>query len=230
MGAHRRNRQKKNRRKAPATRRAQPGLRRQQLIDATLDSLARFGHSGTTVRVVCAKAGLSPGMVKLHFKGIDDLIAASYAYIGQYVADVFERAMAEAGADPLDRLRAVVDANFQSPVLARNKLPIWLAFWSLVPTNTEIRKTHAMIYDRYRKRLGVLIERIAAECALDLDVRRTVFAFVAMIEGLWLQLCLEPSRFSLDTAESFAHSWIDAMVAGRFSPGARRKPRRRRAG
>jgi AcrR family transcriptional regulator len=223
--ARRRNRQKKNSKKPPANGRAQPQLRRQQLIDATLESLAEFGHSGTTVRVVCARAGLSPGMVKLHFEGIDDLIAASYAYIGKYVADIFEQAMAEAGDDPLNRLRAVVDANFQAPVLARNKLPIWLSFWSLVPTNAEIRKTHAMIYDRYRERLGILIERIAAAHSLDLDVRRTVFAFVAMIEGLWLQLCLEPSRFSLDTAESFAHSWIDAMVAGRFSPGERDKRR-----
>jgi AcrR family transcriptional regulator len=226
--ARSRNRRKKKVKRLPAIRRAKPQLRRQQLIDATLECLAEFGHSGTTVRVVCARAGLSPGMVKLHFEGIDDLIAASYAYIGKYVADIFEQAMIEAGEDPLSRLRAVVDANFQSPVLARNKLPIWLSFWSLVPTNAEIRKTHAMIYDRYRERLGALIERIAASHSLDLDVRRTVFAFVAMIEGLWLQLCLEPSQFSLDTAESFAHSWIDAMVAGRFSPGAQGKPRSRR--
>ena len=202
-------------------------VRRQQLIDATLECLAEFGHSGTTVRVVCARAGVSPGMVKLYFEGIDDLIAASYAYLGTYVADIFEQAMAQAGDDPLKRLRAVVDANFRSPVLARNKLAIWLAFWSLVPTKIEIRKAHAMIYGRYRQRLGKLIERIAAAHALYLDVRRTVFALVAMIEGLWLQLCLEPSRFSLDTAESFAHSWIDAMVDGRFSPGARAEPRSR---
>jgi AcrR family transcriptional regulator len=223
-----RNRSKKKSKRPPAIRRAQPQLRRQQLIDATLECLAEFGHSGTTVRVVCARAGVSPGMVKLYFEGIDDLIAASYAYIGKYVADVFEQAMAEAGEDPLDRLRAVVDANFRSPVLARNKLPIWLSFWSLIPTHAEIRKTHAMIYDRYRQRLGQLIERIAVSHSLDLDIRRTVFAFVAMIEGLWLQLCLEPSRFSIETAESFAHSWIDAMVAGRFSPGALGNPGARR--
>jgi transcriptional regulator BetI-like protein len=135
--------------------------------------------------------------------------------------------MAQAGDDPLKRLRAVVDTNFRSPVLAINKLPIWLALWSLVPTKIEIRKTHAMIYGRYRQRLGKLIERIAAAHALDLDVRRTVFALVAMIEGLRLQLCLEPSQFSLNTAESFAHSWIDAMVDGRFSPGACAEPRSR---
>jgi TetR/AcrR family transcriptional regulator, transcriptional repressor of bet genes len=190
--------------------------RRQQLIDATLQCLAEFGHSGTTVRVVCARAGLSPGMVIHYFKGIDDLIAASYDYLGNYVADLFTEAMDEAGEDPLHRLRAVVNTIFRPPVLDKDKLSVWLAFWSLVRTNAQIRKTHATIYGRYRRRLGVLIGRIAASRGLALDVRQTVFGFTAMTEGLWLQLCLEPSRFSTREASWFAHSWIDAMIDGRF--------------
>jgi AcrR family transcriptional regulator len=191
-------------------------LRRQQLIDATLKCLAEFGHSGTTVRLVCARAGLSPGMVIHYFEGIDDLVAASYAYLGGYVAEIFGEAMEQAGEDPLNRLRAVVDANFRPPVLDKGKLAVWLAFWSLVPTNARIRKTHATIYGKYRRRLGALIERIAVSRGLDLDVRQTVFGFTAMTEGLWMQLCLEPARFSPKQASRFAHSWIDAMVEGRF--------------
>jgi TetR/AcrR family transcriptional regulator, transcriptional repressor of bet genes len=197
--------------------RARPEVRRQQLIDATLQCLAEFGHSGTTVRLVCSRAGMSPGMVIHHFEGIDDLIATSYAYIGAYVADIFEKAMAEAGDDPLNRLRAVVNANFRPPVVDRDKLAVWLACWSLVRTNARIRKTHAMIYRKYRRRLAILIERIARARSLELDVRQTAFGFTAMIEGLWLQLCLEPPRFSVNAASRFAHSWIDAMVDGRFS-------------
>ena len=192
-------------------------LRRQELIDATLQCLAEYGHSGTTVRLVCARAGLSPGMVIHYFEGMDDLIAASYAYLGDYVARLFAEAMEEAGDDPLKRLRAVVDANFRLPVLNKDKLAVWLAFWSLVPTNARIRKTHATIYGKYRRRLGVLIERIAASHGLDLDVRQTVLGFTAMTEGLWMQLCLEPSRFSHKQASHFAHSWIDAMIEGRFA-------------
>jgi TetR/AcrR family transcriptional repressor of bet genes len=196
--------------------RAPQTLRRQQLIDATLQCLAEFGHSGTTVRLVCARAGLSPGMVIHCFEGMDDLIAASYAYLGDIGDEVFAEAMEEAGEDPLSQLRAVVDANFRPPVLDKDMLSVWLAFWSLVRTNTQIRKTHARIYGRYRRRLGALIERIAASRGLDLDMRQTVFGFTAMMEGLWLQLCLEPSRSSTKEASWFARSWIDAMVDGRF--------------
>jgi AcrR family transcriptional regulator len=195
----------------------QQKLRRRQLIDATLQCLAAFGHRGTTVRLVCARAGLSPGMVIQYFEGIDDLIAASYAHLGNYVAEAFGQAMDEAGEDPLSRLRAVVDANFRPPVLDKDNLSIWLAFWSLVRTNPRIRRTHATIYGKYRRRLGALIERLAESRGLDLDARQTVFGFTAMTEGLWLQLCLEPSRFSTKEASRFAHSWIDAMIDGRFA-------------
>jgi TetR/AcrR family transcriptional regulator, transcriptional repressor of bet genes len=204
--------------------RAEPGVRRQQLIDATLECLAEFGHSGTTVRLVCARAGVSPGMVIHYFKGIDDLVATSYAHMGASVAGIFEKAMIEAGDDPLKRLRAVVDANFRPPVLDRDRLSVWLSFWSLVPTNDRIRMTHGKIYRKYRRLFRTLIERIAVSHALDLDIRQTVFGFTAMIEGLWLQLCLEPSRFSIDAASRFAHSWIDAMVDGRFSRETRLPP------
>jgi len=116
-------------------------------------------------------------MVIHHFEGIDDLIATSYAYIGAYVADIFEKAMAEAGDDPLNRLRAVVNANFRPPVLDRDKLAVWLACWSLVRTNAQIRKTHAMIYRKYRRRLAILIERIAPARSLELDVRHRLWLY-----------------------------------------------------
>jgi hypothetical protein len=93
---------------------------------AAITEFADHAHGGAAVHgPACLRAWSSST------SGIDDLIAASYAYLGTYVADIFEQAMAQAGDDPLKRLRAVVDTNFRSPVLARNKLPIWLAFWSL---------------------------------------------------------------------------------------------------
>ena len=42
-------------------------VRRQQLIEATLDSLAENGISGTTMAAVTGRAGLSMGIVSLHF-------------------------------------------------------------------------------------------------------------------------------------------------------------------
>ncbi|HVI86743.1 MAG TPA: TetR family transcriptional regulator C-terminal domain-containing protein [Dongiaceae bacterium] len=197
--------------------RDQPEVRRRQLIDATLQCLAEFGHAGTSVRVVCARAGVSPGLVTHHFEGIDDLIAAAYAHVGDLVAMSLDDAMTAAGSDPLARLRAFIDASFRPPVLDSDLLAVWLAFWSLVRRHPRIREIHAGIYGDYRKTLEQLVADIARLRGLTIDVRLAVLGFTAMMDGLWLELCLDSTTFTPEEALRIAHGWIDTLVEGRFA-------------
>src|SRR3546814_11594259 len=52
--------------------------RRADLIEATAACLAEHGLAGTNVRAICARAGVSPGLLRHYFGGIDDLVAATY--------------------------------------------------------------------------------------------------------------------------------------------------------
>jgi len=194
-----------------------PEVRRRQLIDATLHCLAEFGHAGTSVRAVCARAGVSPGLVTHHFDGIDDLIAAAYAHVGDQVAGILEAAMTAAGSDPLAQLRAFVDASFRPPVLDSDLLAVWLAFWSLVRRDPDIRRIHATIYGDYRRTLESLVDVITTARGLDLDIRLTALGFTAMMDGLWLELCLDASSFTAEEALRIAHGWIDTLIEGQFS-------------
>ena len=194
-----------------------PEVRRRQLIEATLQCLAEFGHAGTSVRAVCARAGVSPGLVTHHFEGIDDLIAAAYAQVGELVAGTLDAAMTAAGSDPLARLRAFIDASFQPPVLDGDLLAVWLAFWSLVRRDPEISKIHASIYGDYRRTLEGLLGEIAQSRKLDLDVRLSVLGFTAMMDGLWLELCLDPSSFTAEEGQRIAHGWLVTLIDGHFT-------------
>jgi AcrR family transcriptional regulator len=199
-----------------------PEVRRRQLIEATLRCLAELGHAGTSVRAVCARAGVSPGLVTHHFEGIDDLIAAAYAHVGDQVADMLDSAMAEAGEDPLARLRAFIDASFRPSMLDSDLLQVWLAFWSLVRRDPRIRTIHADIYGGYRQSLEKLVGDIAESRKLDLDVRLAVLGFTAMMDGLWLEYCLDPTAFTAEEASRIAHGWIDTLITGGFAHLARK--------
>jgi AcrR family transcriptional regulator len=194
-----------------------PEVRRRQLIEATLQCLAEFGHAGTSVRAVCARAGVSPGLVTHHFEGIDDLIAAAYAHVGDLVATTLDTAMTDAGSDPLARLRAFIDASFRQPVLDSDLLAVWLAFWGLVRRDPEIHKIHAAIYGDYRRTLEALVAEITKARSLDLNIRLSVLGFTAMMDGLWLELCLDPTSFTPAEALRIAHGWIDALIDGRLN-------------
>ena len=100
--------------------RESPDVRRLALIEATAQCLAEKGVAATSVRAICARAGVSAGLLTHYFDGVDALILATYRDVGEKVAAALEQAVAEAGPDPLDRLWAYIRANLQPPVLDPN--------------------------------------------------------------------------------------------------------------
>lgn len=176
-----------------------PDVRRQALIEATAQCLAEKGAGGTSVRAICARAGVSAGLLTHYFDGVDALILETYRDVGEKVAAALERAVAEAGPDPRDRLRAYLRANFMPPVLDPNLLATWISFWSLVKTNSEIAATHAATYGGGRERLEVLL-REAQPTIPRPAARIAAIGLTAMVDGLWLELCLDSSTFSTDEA------------------------------
>jgi len=189
-----------------------PDARRQSLIEATARCLARLGTGGTSVRAICAEAGVSAGLLRHYFEGVDALVMATYAHVGDHVADTLEAAVEAAGDDPRARLDAYVTASFRPPIADPALLSTWLAFWSLVKTDPVIAAHHAAVYGDSRARMEALI----ADCLPDpgaADVRLAAVAITALVDGLWLELCLDPTTFSATEAAAITRRWVDTLVA-----------------
>jgi AcrR family transcriptional regulator len=169
------------------------------LIEATARCLAEKGAGAISVRAICARAGVSAGLLTHYFDGVDALILATYRDVGEKVAAAMERAVADAGPDPLDRLWAYLQANFQPPVLDPNLLATWISFWSLVKTSPEIAATHAETYGGSRERLEVLLREAAPQIPRP-AARIAAIGLTAMVDGLWLELCLDSSTFTIEEA------------------------------
>ncbi len=201
--------------RAPKFTRDLPEARRQQLIDATARCLAKYGLDGTSVRHVAAEAGVSPGLVRHHFAGMRDLIAETYRWTGKRVEAHLSDALAEAGPDPETQLRAFIDASFSPPLLDPNLLAVWLTFWSLTRTDPEIHAIHGKVYAEYRRRLERLIAGIRRADGNDIDARLAALAFTALLDGLWLEHCLDPEACTAAEAKTIAQVWVDGLKMGR---------------
>ena len=200
---------------APKFTRGLPESRRLQLIEATARCLARDGLAGTSVRQVAAEAGVSPGLVRHHFQGMHDLVAETYRATGKQIAAVLDAALNEAGPSAEARLRAFVDASFRPPLLEPDRLAVWLAFWSLTRSDPEIRGIHAKVYGEYRKILERMIAALAVELRLEIDARTAALGLIALLDGLWLEHCLDPATFTAKTAVEIAHGWVDGLPGKR---------------
>ena len=191
-----------------------PAVRRRALIEATARCLAERGHAATSVREVCARAGVSPGLVRHYFGGIDTLIAETYRSIGSHVAETLAVALDAAESTPEARLRAFIDASFRPPVLDPDLLSLWLSFWALVRRDEAIRRIHRDVYAAYRQRLEGLIVAAAQARSRRIDAALAALAFTAMLDGLWLELCLDPSVFTPEDAVRIANGWVDGLLSG----------------
>ena len=94
-------------------------VRREQLIVATIDVIARKGFSELTLADVAETAKLSNGIVNFYFKSKDALLAATLAHmVGEYQR--YWRANVEAaGPSPAAKLTAMLegDSSAWSPIV-----------------------------------------------------------------------------------------------------------------
>lgn len=195
----------------PGFTRAEPDARRLSLIEATARVLGRDGASGASVRAIALEAGVSPGLVAHHFGGVDALISATYAHVGERVSVALDSAVEGAGKDPRARLMAYVAVSFAPPIADRALLATWTAFWGLVIARGEIAALHDAQYARCREEL----ESLLAACGLPPTARRrAAIAIAALVDGLWLELCLSPAVLDADEARAIAEAQIAALFDG----------------
>lgn len=181
--------------------------RRADLIEATAACLADHGLVGTNVRAICARAGVSPGLLRHYFGGIDDLIVATYEATSDRMDAIFAGAVAGAGADPRARLLAYLTASFRPPVTDPELLGAWTAFWALARSDARMAAIHSESYAGYRARLGELL--IACGAA---DAERLAIMLTAMVDGLWLELSLDAESFGAEAAVAMIERAVAALL------------------
>lgn len=181
--------------------------RRADLIEATAAVLAEQGLAGTNVRAICAKAGVSPGLLRHYFDGINDLVAATYAATSDRMDAIFAVAVAGAGPDPRARLMAYLTASFRPPVTDPELLGAWTAFWALARSDARMAAIHATSYAGYRERLRELLDACGAA-----DPGRLAIMLTAMVDGLWLELSLDAASFGAEAAAAMVEKAVAALL------------------
>jgi AcrR family transcriptional regulator len=219
----------------PRFARQPPPVRRQALIDATIECLKRYGHDGLSIRTISAQAGVSVGLINHHFPNKNELVAAAYRHINATLIAGMQAAVARAGKSPQARMRAFLEAWFSAPSLDADALAVWVVFWGLYRHSRLIQRVHRETYQDYVNLLrGLLAELLlparAPRGAGSRRVRRTLsspvelnlaaIGLTALLDGLWIEWCLEPGRFRPADAVELCEQWV-AHLARRASVAAR---------
>lgn len=203
---------------APKKRTAPKEERQQQLIQATIRSVARNGLSDTTMATVAREAGLSQGIINLHFQSKDRLLVETLKYLSEQYREAWENAIRKAGDSPADKLAAMVATDFKAPVCEPNKLAVWFAFWGESKSRPTYRKLCAATDQAYRQDMVQVCEELVEEGAYrNIDAAVVAAGLSAMTSGLWLDLLTSPRSMTRQQARQICRTYVAAIFPKHFS-------------
>jgi len=205
--------------KSPARKRTAPKEeRQQQLIQATIRSVASNGMSDTTMATVSREAGLSQGIINLHFQSKDRLLVETLRFLSEQYREAWEKAVSRAGDSPADKLAAMVATDFKAPVCDRNKLAVWFAFWGESKSRPTYRKICAMRDMEYRaEMLQTCSDLIEQGDYKGIQAESVAASLSAMTSGLWLDMLTNPRSMSRDQAKQVCMSYLAITFPRHFS-------------
>lgn len=174
-------------------------VRKQQLIDATLVAIAKHGVSGTTTTLVTQKAGLSAGIVNLHFENKDNLLKATLEHLATELRDHWQAVYVDEALQPADKLWGIIEACFHPEVCTLDKVRVWFAFFGEAPYRAFYRE----MVSRFDDERGDAITSLLVQLGQSQDAAaHTSEAIECLADGLWLNMMLYPEWLDLDSSRA----------------------------
>lgn len=193
---------------APRYRRYAPQERREMLVEAGLACLADGGVTGFTIDRICAAAGgASRGLVAHHFGSKQGLLRACYAA-------AYDKMLGAAapGRDGEADLGSMIASLLSDDYTSRDTLKAWLALWGEVANDPDLMIEHRHYYDHYLDRVVTAIGRARNGRAMPMSDRDLATLFISVIDGLWLERCLDPDRLSREDVRQACYNLLEPFV------------------
>ncbi|MDQ6432558.1 TetR family transcriptional regulator C-terminal domain-containing protein [Mesorhizobium sp. LHD-90] len=208
---------KRGAKKSPRFSREQAEVRRGMLVEAAARCLSQGGIGAFTVDRICREAGVSRGLINHHFDGLDGLLvevykSSLYASVTAHMAEAKRRRAENADWPPETALAALIQSNFSPQYFSRANLLIWLSLWGEIAINARLKAAHRELYDAYRAELAEDIAAVARARDREVDAPALARNFIALVDGLWLEWCLDETVVTPEAAEAAGFEMIEAQV------------------
>ncbi|WP_373504365.1 TetR family transcriptional regulator [Aestuariivirga sp.] len=201
---------------APLPRKASREHRREQLIEATISTIARRGYAQTTLSDVAAAAGVSHGLVNFHFQSKERLLADTLRFMAEEYRHNWETALAEAPKDPGSQLNALILADFNQIVSTPERLAAWCAFWGEAQSRPVYQEQCGASDLDYIRVQESICERLSAEGGYATDAQRAARVLRTTSEGVWLDLMFTTEPYTRDEALNTMYFCASAMFPRHF--------------
>ncbi len=192
--------------------------RRQQLIEATIETLALRGYASTTMTEVARVAGLSHGLVNFHFESKDKLLAETLLYLAEEYRMNWLHYLELAPPTPAGQLDALLRADLDPKISAPSRLSAWLAFWGEAQGRPLYQERASANDDFYNARLEDICAGLMAEGGYAGDMRRIARVLRITGEGVWFDMMTMTAPYGVAEAQATIFTCASAFFPRHFGP------------
>jgi len=178
-------------------------VRRAQLIEATLASIAQNGLSGTTMAEVTGRAGLSMGIVSLHFKSKENLLTETLRFLAEEHRAAWAGIHDDESLTAAQKLWAIVNANFSPQICTEEKIAAWFAYFG----EAHYRAVYRDMVEAFDTERADAVEALCGDLAeaggyAEVDPYALTQIIESLADGLWLGILLYDDWVSVESAQA----------------------------
>jgi TetR/AcrR family transcriptional repressor of bet genes len=159
-------------------------IRREAIVKATIQEVARSGSLEVTVAQIARRAGVSSALAHHYFGSKEAIFVAAMRHVLIVYGAEVRGALATADS-PRGRLEAVVRASFGVSSFRRESVAAWLNFYVLAQTMPEARRLLALYHRRLRSNLLHALRPLVGARA-----EAVAEGLGALIDGVYLRQAL----------------------------------------
>lgn len=181
-------------------------VRRLALVDAAISEIGTRGSLDVTVTQIARRAGVSSALAHHYFGSKENILTAAMRRILSMLANDLKEA--QRGTEtPIERLNAIIAANFSDRNFRADVIAAWLAFYVRAQTSTD---AHRLLKVYHRRLQSNLIHELRPLVGARAESCSDTIA--ALIDGFYIRQALRDGSPDGQAATKAITAYIDDIV------------------
>ena len=201
-----------------STEQAELSTNHQKLIDATIETIAKRGLGETTISHVAQAAKVSQGYANFRFKSKENLLLSSLKFISDEYKKSWGKIFEDQNIIPKERVLKIIENDFSSKIASRNKIAVWIAFYSEVkfrPSYLSICQHQDEIYSEQMEKL--IQETLDENKEKNISAKEISETYLSMVDGLWQRILFDPKVYSHEFCKKLVNNYFKTVFPKTFS-------------
>jgi len=182
-------------------------VRRDEILRATCDEVAKRGFAHTRAADVAANLGVSTGLIFYHFESKDTLLSAAFAYAAERDLERLDAAAAGTGS-ALRRLARIL--TMYGPEGIGAGWALWIDAWAAALRSPEMAEVSQRLDVRWKETVAEVIRQGVESGEMTCtDPSVAAWRITALIDGLAVQTTVHEGVLAKRTITT----WVRALAA-----------------